>query len=126
MSIWTCRRPGGGSGTRAYAPSPTLRSRAQARPPPVLKVRTVALGRAILPYIGIRLMDDDPLLHHRQIKDRTPVRAGRQHRGPGHWHVRIRTKVIVCRACGASIPKWQNPQFCPECGAGREAAGVLP
>jgi len=26
--------------------------------------------------------------------------------------------VIVCRACEASIPKWHNPQFCPECGSG--------
>jgi hypothetical protein len=68
------------------------------------------------------IMDDAPLLHHQQIKARTPIRAGRGHRGTGHWHVRVRTNVIVCRACGASIPKWHNPQSCPECGAGRDAA----
>ena len=42
----------------------------------------------------------------------------------GHWNVRVRTHVIVCSACGANTPKWQNPQFCPECGAGKDAAGA--
>jgi len=44
------------------------------------------------------------------------MRAGRQHWGPAHWHVRVRTNVIVCRACAASIPKWKNPQFCDSQG----------
>jgi hypothetical protein len=55
-------------------------------------------------------------------KDRTTLRAARGHRGHGHWHVRIRTNVIVCRACGASIPKSCNSQFCPECGSGQVRA----
>ena len=42
------------------------------------------------------------------------------HQGHGHWHVRIRSKVIVCGNCEGHIPKHLNPEFCPECGAGRD------
>jgi rubrerythrin len=66
----------------------------------------------------MRAADNDPLRKHQRIKARTPLRAERRHRGPGHWHVRVRSKVVVCRACGANIPKWQDPQSCPECGSG--------
>jgi rubrerythrin len=54
------------------------------------------------------------------IKDRTRFKASRMHQGSGHWHVRVRSSVIVCGECEAKIPKSQRPEFCPECGAGRE------
>jgi hypothetical protein len=47
-------------------------------------------------------------------------KAARLHQGAGHWHVHIRSTVIICRACAARIPKYLNPKFCPECGSGRE------
>jgi hypothetical protein len=65
-------------------------------------------------------MDDDPLLNYQRTRARTPTRASRLHQGPGHWHVRARSKVFVCRACGANIPKWLHPRFCPECGSGKK------
>ena len=57
-------------------------------------------------------MDDDPLLHHQKIKNRTPIRAGRRHRGHGHWHVRIRTNVIVCGwPIGSRLWTLQRPKI---------------
>ena len=55
-----------------------------------------------------------------RIKERTRFKATRAHQGRNHWHVDIRSSVIVCRACGAKIPKYLEPQFCPECGDGKE------
>ena len=49
----------------------------------------------------------------------TRKRASRVHQGPGHWHVEKRTSVIICRNCQAKIPKWKNPQYCPECSEGK-------
>jgi len=49
----------------------------------------------------------------------TRRRASRLHQGPGHWHVEKKSSVIVCGNCKAHIPKWKNPQFCPECGKGK-------
>jgi rubrerythrin len=59
---------------------------------------------------------------HQAIKGRTRFNAARQHQGPGHWHVRIRSSVIECRGCGTRLPKWSNPPACPECGSGNNRA----
>ena len=53
---------------------------------------------------------------------KSPKRAARRHQGPGHWHVEKRSNVLLCRMCGATIPLWKDPKFCPECGAGRPDA----
>jgi hypothetical protein len=53
-------------------------------------------------------------------KSVTRRRAARMHQGRGHWHVEIRSTVIVCRRCRARIPRSLAPAFCPECGDGRE------
>ncbi len=58
-------------------------------------------------------------LQSSQSKHSTRYNAARKHLGDGHWHVRIRTSVIVCGACEAAIPKSLKPKFCPVCGAGR-------
>jgi Zn finger protein HypA/HybF involved in hydrogenase expression len=61
-----------------------------------------------------------PLLPERdESKARTRLKAGRMHRGQGHWHVEVRSSVIVCGECEAQIPRELRPAFCPECGAGR-------
>ncbi len=52
-------------------------------------------------------------------KDKTRDKAKRFHKGH-HWHVEIRSSVIVCRACEAKIPKYTDPQFCPECSSGKD------
>ena len=51
---------------------------------------------------------------------RTPYRADRTHQGKGHWHVERRSSVVICRACGARIPRSMRPAWCPECGAGAD------
>lgn len=48
----------------------------------------------------------------------TRLRAAREHQGSHHWHVRRRSTVIVCRACGERIPRSLRPSHCPGCGAG--------
>ena len=48
----------------------------------------------------------------------TRLRAAREHQGDHHWHVRRRSTVIVCRACGERIPRSLRPSHCPGCGAG--------
>lgn len=48
----------------------------------------------------------------------TRLRAAREHQGDRHWHVRRRSTVIVCRACGERIPRSLRPSHCPGCGAG--------
>jgi rubrerythrin len=63
---------------------------------------------------------DDVAADHRQEKARSRLRAERTHQGRGHWHVNVRSKVIVCRDCGARIPRYLNPQSCPDCGGGEE------
>ncbi|MEO6041189.1 MAG: hypothetical protein ABIP41_04750 [Croceibacterium sp.] len=63
-------------------------------------------------------METDPP-DNQEVKDRTRFKATRMHQGPGHWHVRVRSNVIVCGNCAAKISKHLNPQFCPECGDGR-------
>ena len=55
---------------------------------------------------------DDP-------KDITRRRAARTHQGPNHWHVERRSSVIICGHCEARIPTWKDPQYCPECEAGK-------
>jgi rubrerythrin len=57
---------------------------------------------------------------HLREKDRTRTRAQKLHQGRRHWHVNARSAVIVCRACGAKVPRSLNPQFCPECGSGED------
>jgi rubrerythrin len=64
-------------------------------------------------------MDKD-LPDQQEIKDRTRFKASRMHRGSNHWHVRVRTNVITCRACGANIAKYLKPEFCPACGDGKK------
>ena len=56
-------------------------------------------------------------------KERTRIRANREHIWVGgiHWHVRKRSSVVVCGNCGEQIPKWKNPKLCPECKAGKIA-----
>jgi rubrerythrin len=51
-------------------------------------------------------------------KARTRDRAQRGHRGGGHWHVTVRSSVVICRACGARVPRFLKPVVCPECGDG--------
>jgi Zn finger protein HypA/HybF involved in hydrogenase expression len=58
--------------------------------------------------------------NNESIKDRTRIKASRMHQGSGHWHVNVRSSVIVCGECEAKIPKNLRPAFCPECGAGKE------
>ena len=62
---------------------------------------------------------EEHLPHNEAVKERTRYKALRMHQGPGHWHVRIRSNVIVCGNCEARISKHLNPRFCPECGDGR-------
>jgi Zn finger protein HypA/HybF involved in hydrogenase expression len=59
------------------------------------------------------------LADNEAIKDRPRIKATRTHQGNGHWHVNVRSSVIVCGECNAKIPKNMRPGFCPECGAGR-------
>jgi len=49
----------------------------------------------------------------------TRQRAAREHQGRHHWHVRRRSTVIVCQACGDHIPRSLRPSHCPGCGAGK-------
>lgn len=62
-----------------------------------------------------------PLTEHQKEDERnvTRRRAGRHHQGSGHWHVEKRSSVIICGNCQARIPRWKNPQFCPECDEGK-------
>jgi rubrerythrin len=62
--------------------------------------------------------DRDAASDYEMEKARTRVRAHRRHQGSGHWHVEIRSTVVICRACGARVPRRLNPQSCPECGTG--------
>jgi len=48
----------------------------------------------------------------------TRLRAAREHQGGHHWHVRRRSNVIICQACGERIPRSLRPSHCPGCGAG--------
>lgn len=57
-------------------------------------------------------------MNRKNKKEISPWRASRQHYGPHHWHVEIRSSVIVCRQCKTKIAKWQRPESCPGCGAG--------
>jgi len=61
-------------------------------------------------------MSEDP---REDVRNITRNRASRRHQGLGHWHVEKRSTVIVCGNCEARIPKWKNPKYCPECGAGK-------
>ena len=61
-------------------------------------------------------MRDNPREDERNI---TRKRASRRHQGPGHWHVEKSTSFIVCGNCKSRIPKWKNPQYCPDCGEGK-------
>jgi rubrerythrin len=65
-------------------------------------------------------MMSDAAADHQRMKARSRLRAERRHQGPGHWHVDIRSTVIVCRACGAKVPKYLSPRFCPACDSGRD------
>lgn len=56
----------------------------------------------------------------------TRRRASRTHQGAGHWHVEKRSSVIICGNCQARIPKWKNPQSCPECNQGERDTARLP
>jgi rubrerythrin len=62
--------------------------------------------------------DRDAASDHLREKARTRTRARCRHQGGGHWHVERRSTVIICRACGARVPRRLDPQSCPECGAG--------
>ena len=62
--------------------------------------------------------DQDANANRQREKARTRERAQRGHRGTGHWHVNVRSSVIVCRACGARVRKSLKPEVCPECGSG--------
>ena len=55
----------------------------------------------------------------RKIRGGLVGTAARRHQGPYHWHVDIRSSVIVCRACQAKVPKYLKPRWCPECGSGK-------
>jgi hypothetical protein len=70
--------------------------------------------------MGRTITDEDLVAGHVAVKERTRFDASRKHLGAG-WHVRIRTNVIVCRSCGATIPKWMRPVACPDCGSGSES-----
>lgn len=63
--------------------------------------------------------EENPREDERNI---TRKRASRTHQGRGHWHVEKRSSVIVCGNCQARIPRWKNPQFCPECREGESSA----
>jgi len=60
-------------------------------------------------------------MNDQQTKEKTRFKATRMHQGQNHWHVDIRSNVIVCRACSAKIPKYLKPEYCPECGDGKES-----
>jgi len=53
---------------------------------------------------------------------RTRLRAHRRHHGGGHWHVEVRSSVIICRDCGMRIPRRLDPKYCADCGAGTDRA----
>jgi hypothetical protein len=76
--------------------------------PPVIKLR---VGSAVS-------SDEDANADRHREKARTRNRAQRGHRGAGHWHVDVRSSVIVCRACGARILISLKPVACSECGRG--------
>jgi rubrerythrin len=61
---------------------------------------------------------EDTSTDRQREKARTQTRARRRHQGDGHWHVERRSSVIICRDCGARIPRRLKPPFCPECAAG--------
>jgi rubrerythrin len=62
--------------------------------------------------------DRDAASDHLDEKARTRRRAQRRHQGGNHWHVELRSSVVVCRACGARIARRLAPKSCPRCGAG--------
>jgi rubrerythrin len=64
------------------------------------------------------VLEPDAAADRRREKARTQTRARRNHQGSDHWHVERRLSVIICRNCGAHIPRQVKPSFCPECGAG--------
>ena len=62
--------------------------------------------------------DHEAHVDRQREKARTRNRAQRGHRGGGHWHVNVRSSVIICRACGARVHRSVKPAACPECGDG--------
>jgi len=52
-------------------------------------------------------------------RDITRKRAARSHQGSGHWHVEKTTSFIICGNCEQRIPRWKNPEYCPDCGEGK-------
>jgi hypothetical protein len=60
--------------------------------------------------------DDEPPA---KVRGGVTTKASRLHLGQHHWHVEIRSTVIICRACDAKIPRNLKPKWCPACGAGK-------
>jgi hypothetical protein len=76
---------------------------------------TVAMIDALM-----RDANADAAAERQREKARSRIRAQRLHQGRRHWHVNVRSTMIVCRACGANVPKHVNPQSCRECGSGND------
>src|SRR5438045_3707558 len=96
----------------------------KAASPPTAKARDPAFVlrvRPRFPLQSLKRIDMGKSPHSTDDqKEITRRRAGRRHQGPGHWHVERKGKDILCRPCGARIPRALKPAFCPECGAGKE------
>jgi len=62
--------------------------------------------------------DHEAHVDRQREKARARNRAQRGHWGGGHWHVTVQSSIVICRACGARVPRSLKPAVCPECGDG--------